>query len=303
MRLPKQVKLVEVGPRDGLQNEAQIVPTEVKIELINKLSLSGLSSVEATSFVSSKRIPQMADSLQVMQGIKRYPGVSYPVLVPNRQGLTQALQAQISEIAIFASASETFSRKNINCSIEQSLERFSEICALAEKQQLQIRGYISCVMGCPYKGEVAPQQVAWLAGRLRDLGCYEISLGDTIGTGTPGQAQQLVHTVAQSVSPEKLAVHFHDTYGQALANILAVLECGVSVIDSSVAGLGGCPFAPGAAGNVASEDLVYMLDGLGLETGVDLQQLADAGSYICDFLGRPSGSRVANALKGKKAAK
>lgn len=296
MYLPKRVKLVEVGPRDGLQNEDQIVPTEVKIKLIDKLSAAGLSSIEVASFVSPKRIPQMADSLQILQGIKLYSGVSYSVLIPNLQGLKLAMEAEISEIAIFVSASEAFSQQNLNCSIEQSLERCAELCRVAEKHRLQIRGYISCALGCPYEGAVDPEKVAWLAGRLRGLGCYEISLGDTIGIGTPGKAQQLINIVVKKVPPEQLAVHFHDTYGQALANILAVLECGVSVIDSSVAGLGGCPFVVGAAGNVASEDLLFMLNGLGIETGVDLRALTAAGNYICKFLGRSSGSRVATAL-------
>lgn len=296
MRLPKRVKMFEVGPRDGLQNEIQIVPTKVKVELINQLSATGLSCIEMGSFVSAKRVPQMANSLQVLQGIKRHPDVTYSVLVPNLQGLNNALLANIDEIAIFASASEAFSQRNLNCSIEQSLKRFANICHTAEQHQLRVRGYISCALGCPYEGAVAPQQVSRLAGQLRELGCYEISLGDTIGIGTPDKAQQLVNCVVGNVSPEHLAVHFHDTYGQALANILAVLECGISVIDSSIAGLGGCPFAPGAAGNVASEDLLYMLDGLGIETGVELQSLAAAGDYICKNLGRSSGSKVAKAF-------
>jgi len=296
MRLPKQVKMVEVGPRDGLQNEVQIVPTEIKIELINKLSTTGLSTIEVGSFVSPKKVPQMADSLQVMQGIKRRSNVSYPVLVPNLQGLNNALSTDICEIAIFASDSETFSQRNLNCSIEQSLERFANICNEAKKKALPIRGYISCTLGCPYEDRVDPTKVAWLAKWLQKLGCDEISLGDTIGVGTPGNAQQLINCVAKRVPVEHLACHFHDTYGQALANILAVLECGIGTVDSSVAGLGGCPFAPGSSGNVASEDLLYMLDGLGIETGVDLQALASAGNYICDFLDRPTGSRVAKAL-------
>ncbi len=296
MHLPKRVKIVEVGPRDGLQNETKIVPTQVKIELINRLSETGLAAIEGGSFVSPKWMPQMADSLQVMQGIKRRPGVCYPVLVPNLQGLQSAQLADIDEISIFASASESFSRKNINCTIAQSLDRFAEVCIEAKKLNLRVRGYISCTLGCPYEGAVDPNNVAWLAGRLVELGCYEISLGDTIGVGTPGKAQEMVDCVAKKVQHERLAAHFHDTYGQALANILAVIERGITVIDSSVSGLGGCPFAPGASGNVASEDLLYMLKGLGIETGVDLQALAEAGLYISEFLGRPSGSRVANAM-------
>jgi hydroxymethylglutaryl-CoA lyase len=296
MRLPKRIKIVEVGPRDGLQNESVIVPTDVKIELVNRLSETGLATIEGASFVSPKWIPQMADSSEVMKGIKRRPGVSYPVLVPNLQGLQSAIAAGADEVAVFGAASESFSRKNINCSIAVSFDRFGEVCEAARKQGLRVRGYVSCALGCPYEGAVDPQSVAWVAGRMMELGCYEISLGDTIGVGTPGKAQAMIEAVSQKVQIERLAVHFHDTYGQALANILAVMEQGIAVIDSSVAGLGGCTFAPGASGNVASEDLLYMLKGLGIETGVDLQALADAGQYISDFLERPSGSRVANAL-------
>jgi len=299
MHLPKRVKIVEVGPRDGLQNEAKIVPTQIKIELINRLSETGLAAIEGASFVSPKWIPQMADSLQVMQGITRRPGVSYPVLVPNLQGLAAALQANCDEVAIFASASESFSRKNINCSIAQSLDRFAEVCSEAKKHQLRVRGYISCTLGCPYEGAVDPQSVAWLAGRLVELGCYEISLGDTIGVGTPGKAQAMVDCVAEKVQPERLAVHFHDTYGQALANILAVLQRGIAVIDCSVSGLGGCTFAPGATGNVATEDLLYMLKGLGVETGVDLNEVVAVGEFISNYLERPSNSRVARAILGQ----
>ncbi|MDT8421450.1 MAG: hydroxymethylglutaryl-CoA lyase [Desulfuromonadales bacterium] len=299
MLLPKRVKIVEVGPRDGLQNETTIVPTQVKIELIDRLSQTGLAAIEGGSFVSPKWMPQMADSLQVMHGIKRHPGVCYPVLVPNLQGLQSALQADIDEISIFASASESFSRKNINCSIAQSLDRFAEVCNEAKKHNLRVRAYISCTLGCPYEGTVDPHNVAWLASRLVELGCYEISLGDTIGVATPGKAQEMVDCVAGKVQHERLAAHFHDTYGQALANILAVMERGITVIDSSVSGLGGCPFAPGASGNVATEDLLYMLKGLGIETGVDLQAVAEAGRFITGFLGRPSGSRVAHALAGQ----
>ena len=300
MRLPKRVKIVEVGPRDGLQNEGKIVPTQIKIELINRLSETGLAAIEGASFVSPKWIPQMADSLQVMQGITRRPGVSYPVLVPNLQGLDTALQAQCDEVAIFASASESFSRKNINCSIAQSLDRFAEVCLEAKKHQLRVRGYISCALGCPYEGTVDPNSVAWLASRLVELGCYEISLGDTIGVGTPAKAQAMIDCVAEKVQPERLAVHFHDTYGQALANILAVLQRGIAVIDSSVSGLGGCTFAPGATGNVATEDLLYMLKGLGVETGVDLNEVVAVGEFISNYLDRPSNSRVARAILANK---
>ncbi|HEX9778203.1 MAG TPA: hydroxymethylglutaryl-CoA lyase [Geopsychrobacteraceae bacterium] len=296
MRLPKRIKMVEVGPRDGLQNESAVVPTEVKIELIDRLSATGLAAIEVASFVSPKWLPQMADSAAVLQGISRRPGVSYPVLVPNLQGLEAAIAAGAEEVAVFGAASESFSRKNINCSIAVSFDRFGAVCEAARKQGLRVRGYVSCALGCPYEGAVAPETVAWVAGRMMELGCYEISLGDTIGVGTPLKAQAMIDAVARKVRIERLAVHFHDTYGQALANILAVLERGVAVLDSSVAGLGGCPFAPGAAGNVASEDLLFMLKGLGIETGVDLQALVEAGRYISRFLKRPSGSRVASAL-------
>ncbi|TWJ18301.1 hydroxymethylglutaryl-CoA lyase [Geobacter argillaceus] len=295
MRLPKFVKIVEVGPRDGLQIERQIVPTEVKIELIDRLTATGLSAIEATSFVSHKWVPQMADNARVMAGITRRPGVTYQVLVPNLTGLEAAVAAGATEVSVFGSASETFSQRNINCSIAESLERFSQVIAAARSKGIRVRGAVSCALGCPYEGEIAPAAVADLAQRMLALGCYEIFLGDTIGVGTPGKAQAMVDAVAKKVPREKLAVHFHDTYGQALANILAVLERGISVVDSSVAGLGGCPYAPGAAGNVASEDLLYMLNGLGIETGVDLDGLIDAGNYISKILGRPSGSRVARA--------
>ncbi len=301
MRLPKRIKLVEVGPRDGLQNEATIVPTEVKIELIDRLSATGLAAIEGASFVSPKWMPQMADSAAVMQGITRRPGVSYPVLVPNLQGLAAAVAAGAEEVAVFGAASESFSRKNINCSIAVSFDRFGAVCEAARRQGLRVRGYVSCALGCPYEGPVEPATVAWVAGRMMELGCYEISLGDTIGVGTPGKAQAMIAAVAEKVQIERLAVHFHDTYGQALANILAVMERGVAVIDSAVAGLGGCPYAPGASGNVASEDLLYMLKGLGIETGVDLQALIAAGRYISGMLNRSSGSRVATALAGQRA--
>lgn len=297
MTLPRRVKMVEVGPRDGLQNEKAIVPTAVKIALIDRLSATGLTAIETTSFVAPKWVPQMADNAQVMAGISRKAGVVYPVLVPNLAGLEGALACGVEEIAVFASASELFSQKNINCSVAESLERFAAVIAVAQKHRVKVRGYLSCVLGCPYEGKVAPATVARVAARLLELGCYEISLGDTIGVGTPGQAQTLIDVVAAQVPVEKLAAHFHDTYGQALTNIFAVLERGVAVVDSSVAGLGGCPYAAGAAGNVASEDLLYMLNGLGIETGVDLNALVSAGHYISRELGRPSGSRVARALQ------
>ena len=297
MRLPKHIKIVEVGPRDGLQNVSPFVPTEVKIDLIDRLSATGLCAIEATSFVSPVWVPQMADNSHVMAGITRRPGVSYPVLVPNLKGFEAALEAGATEVAIFGSASETFSQKNIHCSISESIERFASVTAAAKINGIRVRGAVSCALGCPYEGDIALSAVASVAARLLELGCYEIYLGDTIGVGTPGKAQAMVDAVALMVPRERLAVHFHDSYGQALANILAVLERGISVIDSSVAGLGGCPYAAGATGNVASEDLLYMLNGLGIETGVDLNALIEAGNFISDALGRPSGSRVARARK------
>ena len=297
MRIPKRVKMVEVGPRDGLQNEAMIVPADVKIELINRLSSTGLSVIESTSFVSPKWVPQMADNAQVMLGITRSPGVSYPVLVPGMQGFEAAVAAGAGEIAVFGAASEAFSQHNINCSIAESLERFAPVIVAARQRNIKVRGYVSCVLGCPYQGEVAPEAVAQVALSLLEMGCYEISLGDTIGFGTPAKAQEMVKKVAEVIPLRRLAVHFHDTYGQALANILAVLELGISVVDSSVAGLGGCPYAKGATGNVASEDLLYMLNGMGIETGVNLTELIDAGLYISKYLGRQSGSKVARALR------
>jgi hydroxymethylglutaryl-CoA lyase len=299
MRIPKRVKMVEVGPRDGLQNESMIVPTDVKIELINRLSATGLSVIESTSFVSPKWVPQMADNAQVMLGITRRPGVSYPVLVPGMQGFEAAVAAGAEEIAVFGAASEAFSQKNINCSIAESLERFAPVIVAARQRNIKVRGYVSCVLGCPYQGDVSTDTVAQVALRLLEMGCYEISLGDTIGFATPAKAQAMVKKVMAVVPRYRLAVHFHDTYGQALANILAVLELGISVVDSSVAGLGGCPYAKGAAGNVASEDLLCMLNGMGIETGVDLTGLVAAGLYISSYLGRPSGSKVARALGPK----
>jgi hydroxymethylglutaryl-CoA lyase len=296
MTLPASVRIVEVGPRDGLQNESRPVPLAVKVALVDALSEAGLPAVEAGSFVSPKWVPQMADSAAVMAAIRRYPGTDYPVLVPNLQGLEQALAAEVREIAVFAAASESFSRRNINCSIADSLDRFAPVVDKARAAGLRVRGYVSCVLGCPYEGDVAPAAVAEVAARLTAMGCYEISLGDTIGTGTPGKAQSLVDAVAARVPVERLAAHFHDTYGQALANIFAVLEKGVAVVDASVAGLGGCPYARGASGNVATEDVVYMLNGLGIRTGIDLDRLAAAGAAICRALDRPSGSKVARAL-------
>jgi isopropylmalate/homocitrate/citramalate synthase len=302
MALPKKVRIVEVGPRDGLQNEAGVVPAAVKIELINRLADAGLPAIEATAFVSPKWVPQMADNAEVMAGIRRKPGVAYPVLVPNMKGLEAALAADAREVAIFGAASEAFSRKNINCSIAESLARFKPVVQAAKQLGLSVRGYVSCVAGCPYQGAVEPAAVAEVAAELYRMGCYEISLGDTIGVGTPGKIQAMLTAVATAVPMERLAVHFHDTYGQALANLYAAMELGVSTMDSSVAGLGGCPYAKGASGNVATEDVVYLLDGLGIETGVDLDLVFEAGRFICAQLGREPSSKVARAMAAKTAA-
>ncbi len=296
MSLPRKVKIVEVGPRDGLQNEATNVPTAIKIELIEKLAEAGLPAVEATAFVSPEWVPQMADNAQVFAGIRKKPGVAYPVLVPNLKGFEAARAAGAAEIAVFGAASETFSRKNINCSIAQSLERFSPVVEAARANRMRVRAYISCAAGCPYEGEVKPQAVAVLAEKLYEMGCYEISLGDTIGVGTPGRIRAMIEAVAKRVPIGRLAGHYHDTYGQALANIYASLEAGVRTFDSSVAGLGGCPYARGATGNVATEDVIYMLDGLGIETGVDLTKVLRTGQFICRVLGREPSSKVARAF-------
>jgi len=299
MSLPRKVKIVEVGPRDGLQNEATNVPTAIKIELIEKLAEAGLPAVEATAFVSPQWVPQMADNAQVFAGIRKKPGVAYPVLVPNLKGFEAARAAGAAEIAVFGAASETFSRKNVNCSIAQSLERFSPVVEAARANKMRVRGYISCAAGCPYEGDVNPQAVAALAEKLYEMGCYEISLGDTIGVGTPGRIRAMIEAVAKRVPIGRLAGHYHDTYGQALANIYASLEAGVRTFDSSVAGLGGCPYARGATGNVATEDVVYMLDGLGIETGVDLMKVLQTGQFICRALGREPSSKVARAFAAK----
>jgi hydroxymethylglutaryl-CoA lyase len=300
MKYPARVKMVEVGPRDGLQNEAKTIALEVKVELIDRLSDAGLPVVEAGSFVSPKWVPQMADTAEVLARIRRKPGVSYPVLVPNMKGLEGAIAAGCEEVAIFGAATETFSKKNINCSIAESLERFAPVAKAALDNRMRVRGYMSVVLGCPYEGEVDPKQVADVSRRLRDMGCYEISLGDTIGTGTPVGTQRLFETVGKHVPMEKLAGHFHDTYGQALANILAALEMGVATFDSSIAGLGGCPYAKGATGNVASEDVLYMLQGMGIETGVDMGKLLDTAEFICAALDRPTVSRAGRALAAKR---
>jgi len=302
MILPRKVRIVEVGPRDGLQNEAKSVPTPVKIALIEKLADAGLPAVEATAFVSPKWVPQMADHAQVMAGVHRKAGVAYPVLVPNMKGFEAACAAGAEEVAVFGAASETFSRKNINCGIAQSLERFAPVVKAARARKMRVRGYISCAAGCPYEGEVKPQAVAAVAEKLYEMGCYEISLGDTIGVATPGKIRRMIEAVAARVPVEKLAGHYHDTYGQALANIYASLELGVKTFDSSVAGLGGCPYAKGATGNVATEDVVYMLDGLGTETGVDLMKVLRTGQFICRALGREPSSKVAKAMTAKLSA-
>ncbi|XP_040199070.1 hydroxymethylglutaryl-CoA lyase, mitochondrial-like [Rana temporaria] len=292
---PSAVKVVEVGPRDGLQNEKTNVPTEVKINLINMLSESGLKSIEATSFVSPKWVPQMADHVKVMHGIKKYPSVSYPVLTPNLTGFQAAVECGAKEVAIFGAASELFSKKNINCTIEESLQRFKAVTDAAKEANIPVRGYVSCVLGCPYEGKISPSKVAEVAHKMFSMGCYEISLGDTIGVGTPGSMRDMLTAVLDVVPSKALAVHCHDTYGQALANILVALQMGIHVVDSSIAGLGGCPYAQGASGNVATEDVVYMLQGLGIHTGIDLRKLTEAGTYICTALGRRSNSKVAQA--------
>lgn len=302
VKVPSQVKIVEMGPRDGLQNEKQPVSTEVKLELIKRLIEAGEKHIEATAFVSPKWVPQMADHNEMMAGLKDLDakGIMFPVLTPNMRGFEGALAGGAKEVAVFAAASESFSQKNINCSIEESIERFKPIIKAAKENNILVRGYVSCVLGCPFEGEIAPGKVAQVAKSLYELGCYEISLGDTIGTGTPAKAQAMIKAVSEFVPVEKLACHFHDTYGQALANIYACLQLGVATIDSSVAGLGGCPYAPGATGNVASEDVVYMLDGLGIETGIDLDKLVDAGLYISEQLGRKPVSNAANAIISKR---
>ena len=298
MNLPQHVRLVEVGPRDGLQNEKQPIEVADKVRLVDDLSAAGLGYIEVGSFVSPKWVPQMAGSAEVFAQIQRKAGVTYAALTPNLKGFEGALEAGVREVAVFAAASEAFSQKNINCSIRESLERFVPVMDAARANDIRVRGYVSCVLGCPYDGAIDPAQVASVAAELFAMGCYEVSLGDTIGTGTPGATRQLIETVAAQIPREKLAGHFHDTYGQALANIYASLLEGVSVFDSSVAGLGGCPYAKGASGNVASEDVLYMLNGLGIQTGIDLDQLIAAGQRICTLLGRSNGSRVARARLG-----
>src|SRR4249919_247075 len=291
-----RIRIVEVGPRDGLQNEKTIIAASDKIALIDRLSQTGLQSIEATSFVSPKWVPQLADAAEVFAGIAKKTGVSYPVLVPNEQGYERARSVGASEVAIFTAASEAFNRKNINASIDESIERFLPVLARAKSDGVKVRGYVSTVLGCPYQGEVPVADVVRVSKRLHDLGCYEVSLGDTIGVGTPGKARDMLRAVAGEVPIDALAVHFHDTYGQALSNILACLEEGVAVVDASVSGTGGCPYAKGASGNVASEDVVYMLQGMGMRTGVDLDKLIDTGRWLSALLGRETGSKAGKAL-------
>ena len=299
MSRPAKVRIVEVGPRDGLQNEKEVVPTATKIELIERLTDAGLRAIEATAFVSAKWVPQMADNAAVLRGVRRQNGATYAALTPNLQGFDAAIEAGATEVAIFAAASETFSRKNINCSIAESLKRFEPILSAASALEIPVRGYVSCVVGCPYEGAVAPHQAAAVAKTLYAMGCYEVSLGDTIGVGTPASISRLLDACAAAIPVGKLAGHYHDTYGMAIANLHASLQLGLATFDSSVAGLGGCPYAKGASGNVATEDVVYLLDGLGIETGVDLAKLAAVGDWISSALNRPNGARAGRALCAK----
>lgn len=296
MNYPQQVTIIEVGPRDGLQNEPAFVATKDKIELINKLSQSGLKHIEATSFVSIKAIPQLSDGDEVFRLIDKPADVHFSVLVPNEQGMQKALAAGVKEIAIFTAASELFNQRNINCSITESIERCLVVTSLAKAHKIRVRAYVSCVLGCPYEGTITPEQVVHVTRQLIELGVDEISLGDTIGVGTPKQTQALITAIADCIPLSKLAMHFHDTYGQAIANIFSALECGVTRFDSSVAGLGGCPYARGASGNVATEDVLYLMLGLGIETGIDIYKIVAAGDMICKILGRKNQSKVANAL-------
>ncbi len=303
MQLPETARIVEVGPRDGLQNEKQIVATDTKVELIARLADAGLKAIEATSFVSPKWVPQMGDNTEVMARITRRPGLNYPVLTPNLKGFEAALAAGADEVAVFGAASESFSQKNINCSIAESLERFEPVMDAAKAAGVKVRGYVSCVLGCPYEGEIRPEAVALVAGTLFEMGCYEVSLGDTIGTGTPLKTQRMLEAVMRRVPVARLAGHYHDTYGMAIANIYASLELGVAVFDASVAGLGGCPYAKGASGNVATEDVVWLMNGLGIDTGVDLDRLVETGAWISETLGREPASRVSRALLAGRASR
>ena len=301
MALPHSVRIIEVGPRDGLQNEKQPVSTADKLELIHRLQDAGVSIIEATAFVSPKWVPQMADNAAVMAGLRRKPGVVYPVLVPNMKGLEGAIAAGADEAVVFGAATESFSKRNTNCSIDEGLARFAEVAEAAIARGMRVRGDISVCLGCPYEGEVDPAAVVRVARALDAMGCYEITICDTIGTGTAGKTRAVFEAVAEHIPVTQLAGHFHDTYGQAIANIYAALECGVASFDSSVAGLGGCPYAKGATGNVATEDVLYLLDGLGIETGIDMAKLIDAGEFICGALNRPTLSRAAKAIRAKSA--
>jgi hydroxymethylglutaryl-CoA lyase len=301
MALPHSVRIIEVGPRDGLQNEKQPVSTADKLELIHRLQDAGVSIIEATAFVSPKWVPQMADNAAVMAGLRRKPGVVYPVLVPNMKGLEGAIAAGADEAVVFGAATESFSKRNTNCSIDEGLARFAEVAEAAIARGMRVRGDISVCLGCPYEGEVNPAAVVRVARALDAMGCYEITICDTIGTGTAGKTRAVFEAVAKHIPVTRLAGHFHDTYGQAIANIYAALECGVASFDSSVAGLGGCPYAKGATGNVATEDVLYLLDGLGIETGIDMAKLIDAGEFICGALNRPTLSRAAKAIRAKAA--
>ncbi len=301
MSYPEFVKLVEVGPRDGLQNEKETIPADVKVELVDRLTAAGFPNIEAASFVSPKWVPQMATSTEVMHRIRRRPGVIYSALVPNMKGFEAALAAKADEVVIFGAASEAFSQKNINCSIEESIARFTDVAAAAKQHGLRLRGSVSCSLGCPYQGEVTPEAVANVVRRMRDLGCDEIDIADTIGVGTASQVKQVFERVSREFPLAQLAGHFHDTYGQALANILAALEVGVSIFHASVAGLGGCPYAKGATGNVSTEDVLYLLHGLGIRTGIDLDAVVDAGQFISNHLGRKAVSRAGNAIAARRA--
>ena len=300
--MPAKVKIVEVSPRDGLQNEKLFVPTQVKVELVNRLADAGFQNVEATSFVSPKWTPQMADAAEVMAQIRRRPGTIYSVLTPNMKGFDAALAARADEVVIFGAASEAFSQRNINCSIAESLDRFEPVAAAAKANGLRLRGALSCALGCPYQGEVPISSVVDVAKRYIAMGCDEIDIADTIGVGTPQRVRDVMRAVTDAIDPHRIAGHFHDTYGQALANILAALETGISIFHTSVAGLGGCPYAQGATGTVATEDVLYMLRGLGIETGVDFDAVVDIGQWISGHLNRPGGSRAGNAIAAKRAA-
>jgi hydroxymethylglutaryl-CoA lyase len=302
MPLPSRVQLIDVGPRDGLQNEKQPVPAAVKIELVHRLQAAGLTEIEVTSFVSPKWVPQMADNAEVMAGIQRQSGVRYSVLTPNLQGFEAARQTRPDEIVVFGAASEAFSQKNINCSMAESIERFAPVVQAALAAGIAVRGAMSCTVGCPYEGDIAPERVAYLAGLMKQIGVQRVDVADTIGVGTPLKVQKAIEAALQHFDVDHICGHFHDTYGQALSNTLAALQMGVWNFQSSVAGLGGCPYAKGATGNVSTEDLVYMLHGMGIATGIDLDKLVDAGAFISDFLGRKPNSRVATALINKKLA-